>query len=206
MSFLKILKRDKVPDELPDIVIEGVKDNKIAVSHLTVESKTQDIPKENNEEEIAVPIKDSPVSGTELWQKSLEPRKNIMPKETLYNQLNPDNEGFFNELQEDLTKEVKNLDALEKWYNDKFLPEDIITNMRSYWENKKKGAVIKMLGKGFQEKISQRILSLQELEKQWQDNYFALIEKEEEIKEQEEELKKMLKEFIELCKRKKRKK
>jgi hypothetical protein len=47
--------------------------------------------------------------------------------------------------------------------------------------------------------------ALQGLEKEWQDIYFDLIEKEEEIKDKEKELKKMLKEFIELCKKRKRK-
>ena len=44
---------------------------------------------------------------------------------------------------------------------------------------------------------------MQELEKEWQERYFDLIEKEEEIRDVEKELKKILGEFVEVCKKRK---
>ncbi|MDP2924934.1 MAG: hypothetical protein Q8N99_01035 [Nanoarchaeota archaeon] len=113
-----------------------------------------------------------------------------------------DRGGFFTELEQDLKEEINDLDKLEGWYKNKFLPRDIVSDMRHHWEDKKKGSVMRILGKNFQSRISEKTTKLQDLEKEWQNIYFNLIEKEEEIRGQEKELKKMLAEFVEICKRK----
>jgi hypothetical protein len=110
-------------------------------------------------------------------------------------------DSFFIKLQENLNKEMDSLNRLEEWYNTKLLPEDTLSEMKNYWEKQKSSSVIQIIGKDFQDKITKKIILLQELEKSWQDIYFNLIEKEEQIKEQEKELKKMLAEFIEFCKK-----
>src|SRR3989339_754121 len=71
-------------------------------------------------------------------------------------------------------------------------------------DNEKTNSIIKVLGKNFQEKISVKINHLQSLEKEWQNIYFDLIEKEEEIKDEEKELKELLAEFVKICKKKSR--
>jgi len=59
-----------------------------------------------------------------------------------------------------MLNEIHDLNKLEKWYNNKFLPEDVISDMRKYWESKKADSIIKVLGKSYQEEISHKILEL----------------------------------------------
>ncbi len=103
-----------------------------------------------------------------------------------------------------MTEEIGDLSDLENWYEKKFLPRDILSDMKNYWEKQKTESILDLLGKNFQEKISVKISKLQELEKDWQSTYFELIEKEEEIKDYESELKDLLKEFVGVCKNKKK--
>jgi len=114
-------------------------------------------------------------------------------------------DGFFNKLQEDINNEISNLNQLENWYNNKFLPQDIVSDMRNYWEKQKSGSVIKVIGRNFKEKITEKTEKLQQLEREWQATYFQLIEKEEEIRKEEQDLKKVLAEFVDLCKSRKKK-
>jgi len=185
MGLLKLFKKKEIPDELPEIITEGteekLEDREIIKNHLNSKKFEQiDAVKEKEEEE----------------PNETKEEKTKAPEDPIIK------ESFFNGLQDNLFKEVDNLNKLEKWYNNKFLPGDVVTEMRGYWENKKTGSILNILGKKFQEKISGRMATLQRLEKEWQDIYFDLIEKEEEIREHERELKKLLAEFVELCKRK----
>jgi len=186
MGLLNSFKRKGVPDELPEMPIEYIEektdDRQIVKEY--IESKAKPRLTESKAEKKVIP--QSPKQDQIAEKKIAAPEMD---------------EGFFTELQGNLLKEIDDLNKLEKWYNNKFLPGDVVTDMRSYWENKKTGSILKILGKNFQEKISGRISSLQQLEKEWQDIYFSLVEKENEIKDQEKELKEMLKEFIEVCKR-----
>jgi hypothetical protein len=135
-----------------------------------------------------------------LKQKNQEPE----PKEP---EISEDAEdGFFNKMQEDIHNEIANLNQLENWYKNKFLPQDVVSDMRNYWENQKSDSVIKVIGRNFKEKITEKTEKLQQLERDWQETYFQLIEKEEEIRKEEQELKKILSEFVELCKARKKKK
>lgn len=115
-------------------------------------------------------------------------------------------ESFFNKLQEDISTEISNLNKLESWYNNKFLPQDVVSDMRSYWENQKSASAESILGRNFREKIKEKTEKLQEIEREWQLVYFQLIEKEEELRKEEHELKKILAEFVDLCKARKKKK
>lgn len=114
-------------------------------------------------------------------------------------------DGFFNKLQEDINNEISNLNQLEKWYSNKFLPQDIVSDMRNYWEKQKSVSAISIMGRNFKEKITEKTEKLQQLEREWQATYFQLIEKEEEIRKEEQELKGILAEFVELCKSRKKK-
>ncbi len=132
-------------------------------------------------------------------ENEIQIKKESIPEEKNYPKICKD--SFFIKLQENLSKEMGSIDKLEEWYNKKLLPKDTLSEMKSHWENQKSSSVIQALGSDFQDKITKKISLLQELEKSWQDIYFDLIEKEEQIKEQERELKKMLAEFIGFCKK-----
>lgn len=200
MSFLHSLKKKKIPDELPDLATDEIEE-KIDDKKLEEHKDLVDSYLKEEEEKHEIPEKKTKKhEKKKKYDKIFDdankknPNLNLLPK--------VGRNSFFNNLQENITDEINDLKELEKWYNKKFLPRDIVNEMRSYWEGQKTNSVIRILGKNLQEKITEKINKLQELENDWQNIYFDLIEKEEEIKENEAELKKILAEFIELCKRK----
>lgn len=212
MSFFNLFKKD-VPDELPDLATdeiekkletkelkeskeqesEELKESKeIVKDYLTQEEKSEKIKKvEKKLEEV----KEKPI------EKEIEKVRKLLPKNTENTE-----ESFFNKLQEDINKEATNLNKLESWYNNKFLPQDIVSEMRNYWERQKAGSVVKVIGRNFKDRVTEKTNKLQQLEKEWQNIYFDLIEKEEEMREQERELKSVLAEFVELCKKRTKRK
>src|SRR3989339_399146 len=183
----KIFKRSKVPDELPELASDKIggffnEEGKIVHKYLEEEES-----------------KNKPVLAFPEIEKPIASQKKDLIKGSLDNE-----KSFFSDLQENLSSEMNDLDQLEDWYNKKFLPRDVVSDMRGYWEKQKTNSIIKVLGKNFQEKISVKINHLQSLEKEWQNIYFDLIEKEEEIKDEEKELKELLAEFVKICKKKSR--
>lgn len=222
MGFLGFNKKKKVPDELPDLISDDIeKESKEVHDFLkeeekkvqgvdekkeVVEQKNKDLEEElenNARKELALE-KERQKQNT---SKEIVSRlvKNINDTPQIQEKKDFDSEkSFFDELQGSLGGEIEDLDKLEDWYEKKFLPRDVLSDMRSYWENQKTTSVLKILGKNFQLKITDKLSHLQELEKGWQNAYFEMVEKEEEIKEQEKELKQLLREFVEICKSKKK--
>jgi len=210
MSFLKILEKRNVPDELPSLVTEDVKKNIEETKETdkkedsSKEIKTQELENIKKQEELSVtqPISENNESPeTNIEEKTNETKKSNSNEKLKKTSSIIGNESFFIKLQENLDKEMNSLDKLEEWYNKKLLPEDTLSEMKNYYEKQNSDTIIQNLGKDFQEKLTGKIIHLQELEKKWQDIYFELIEKEGEIKEEEKELKKMLAEFIGFCKK-----
>ncbi|MGD9276136.1 MAG: hypothetical protein PVJ67_03100 [Candidatus Pacearchaeota archaeon] len=225
-----LFKRKAVPSELPELALDDLESgNKEVHDHLkqeeakkTEELKSPDVNTKLNT--LSSPTQD--VSGGAKKEESVEVKKETVDikkpqsseptpvvkptaeKEVKTGELKEtsaaiDEKSFFGDLQNDLKEEISDFNQFESWYKDKFEKRDVIKDMKSYWENQKTDSIIKILGKNFQEKISGKILKLQELEKIWQTAYFELVEKEEEIKEQELELKELLAEFVKICKSKK---
>src|SRR3989339_551997 len=184
----KIFKRSKVPDELPELASDKIG------GFFNEESK--------NKPALAFPEIEKPT----LQKKDLkeEIKEDVSQKKDLIKGSLDNEKSFFSDLQENLSSEMNDLDQLENWYTKKFLPRDVVSDMRGYWEKQKTNSIIKVLGKNFQEKISVKVNHLQSLEKEWQNIYFDLIEKEEEIKDEEKELKELLAEFVKICKKKSR--
>ena len=143
--------------------------------------------------------KDKQIVNQYLQEKEPVPQKEVSRVEE------EKEDSFFDKLQEDINTEISNLNKLESWYNNKFLPQDIVTEMRNHWEKQKSSDPISVIGRNFREKIKERTSKLQELEREWQSTYFQLVEKEEELRKEEHELKKLLAEFVDLCKARKKK-
>ncbi len=211
---MKFLKKKKVPDELPELALEDLEaGNKDVHDHLKNEelSKSvapaasaatppaQPVPPVVKSVETKVPVQAVETQITSGIKKDAPVEQNTEAESP---SLAIDEKTFFGELQKDLNAEISDFSQFESWYKDKFEDRDVIEDMKEYWEDNKTSAIIKVLGKSFQEKISQKISKLQNLEKVWQSAYFDLIEKEEEIKEQELELKELLTEFVKVCKTK----
>lgn len=172
MGFFKVFKRGKVPNELPELITDKIEQ------------------KEDNELEKSKEVVNNYLKQEEV-SKEIKKEKQIGEVE----------KSFFSDLQNNLVKEIGNLNKLESWYNNKFLPQDIVLEMREYWKNQQDPPLMQVLGRNFKEKITERLNKLQGLEREWQNTYFDLVEKEEEIREQERELKKIMAEFVEVCKK-----
>jgi hypothetical protein len=97
---------------------------------------------------------------------------------------------------------MRDINKLDAWYKENLQQEDTINQMREYWEKQKPELLIRAVGGEMMAKLKEKTDRLHSLEKEWQDVYFELISKEEEIRTEEKELKKELSEFIELCKKK----
>lgn len=205
MVFFGIGKRKKVPDELPDLISDELEKESMEEvnSYLKEEVKKNSEP-EKKEEKIE--------SVKEPAQKFFEVNKNVLNRliknveQTPIRNLNENNfnqKSFFEDFQSALQGEISDLNSLENFYNKKFADRDILDDMKNYWAKQKTENVLELLGKNFQEKISEKVKLLQGIEKEWQELYFELIEKEEEIRNSEKELKDLLKEFMQICKNKK---
>ncbi len=101
--------------------------------------------------------------------------------------------GFFKEILEKVeSDDTPHLEEL----NQKF-SHDLLGEMKEYWE-KQKSAMLIGPGKELKQKLLEKIHALRTLEKEWQEVYFNLLEKEEKIKAEEAELKTTLAEFTKL--------
>lgn len=196
MALFGLFNKKKIPEELPDLATDEIE-------------KKIDINLEKDQEEISNHLIEESNSKNKE-KKDLGKREVIksveetLEDESLSREVSEvEQRSFFNDLQKNLDKELGNLDKLESWYDKKFLTQDIVSDMRNYWENQKTNSVLQILGKNFKERINLKTTKLQELEREWQNIYFDLIEKEEEIKDEEKELKKLLAELVEICKKKK---
>ena len=108
---------------------------------------------------------------------------------------------YFDKVLDDINGGIQDLGKLEDWYENKFSSEDIVSNMRGYWEGNKADIIIQSFGGEYKKKINENVKNLQRLEEDWRAVYFQLIKKEEEMKKVEQELKSTLSEFVDLCKR-----
>ncbi len=189
MNFLNIFKKRHIPDELPALATDEI------------ENRLESQEAKDDKEIVNSYLKQEENKEKERIEEEPKTKIEVKPEEKKEEKLPEIEESFFNEMQDNISKELTNLNKLESWYNEKFLPQDIVSDMRKYWEKQKSGSVIQVLGRNFKERIAEKTTKLQELEKEWQNTYFDLIEKEEEIREQERELKKVLAEFVEICKR-----
>jgi hypothetical protein len=175
-----LFKRSKkeIPDELPDLTLNDSGEIK--------ESSVVRIQKEFPTKEISKP--------KIIYDEEKEP-------EILNSDTEQEESGFFKEVMDNLVKDTKNIDKIESFYNNRFMTEDIVSQMRTYWENKKPELLMKSVGKDLKEKIAGKTEKLHKLEHEWQDIYFALLTKEEEIRSEEKELKEDINEFMSVCKK-----
>ena len=111
--------------------------------------------------------------------------------------------SFFDEVLKDINSGIKDVGKLEDWYEKKFVGEDVVSNMKGYWEGNKADIIIESFGAEYKRQINDKVKVLRELEEDWREIYFRLVKKEEEMKKEERELKETLSEFVNLCKERK---
>jgi hypothetical protein len=171
MNFLGLFKKKSVPEELPDLAIDEIKEK--------VEEKEKRTEKQSSHN------KNSGKNYKNENDKSDEKEKIDVEKNE---NISKESKRFFDKLVQDINQEIDDLEKFENWIGD-------------YWESRKKDFIVKNLGGNFKEKLSNKVEKLEKLEREWQDKYFELIEKEEEMKDMEKDLKKLFSKFGKLCKR-----
>jgi len=113
---------------------------------------------------------------------------------------NDSEKGFFKDLIKNVTDENTDLNEVDSWYANKFLPGDIVCQMREYWENQQPELLFKNFGGELKTKLNEKSEKMHKLEGEWQEIYFSLLSKEKEIRKEEKELKESLSEFLILFK------
>jgi len=190
MKFLS--RKKKVPSELPNLAIDEIlkKDNKEEV-----ENKFKPLPKKtivhSSDEQ-----KDKP-EFTELPNSISKEIEEI--KKAKFS--SAENEkGYFKEILKSVSGEIGDLNKLDSWYKNKFLPGDIVSQMRDYWEKQQPGILLNNISGDLKINLLEKTNKLDQLEKEWQEIYFKLLSKEEEIRKEEKELKDSLSEFMNVFK------
>lgn len=226
--MLGLKKNKEVPSELPDLISDEIEKESLGEVAEPVKEIIQEAPKEvpvestqatkniedyragtQENKAILEGINEDIGTDSSLRQNQVLPQEQTVSKEiqrqvtSIIPSKYSSEKSFFNDMQENLEKEILNMESVENWDDSKFSSRDMLEDMRSYWRKQKTPSIMESLGRNFQSKISEKIQTLQSLERGWQNTYFELIEKEEEIKDAERELKKMLKEFVKICKHKK---
>ncbi len=232
MALFGFLKKKGVPGELPDLAMDEIEDRlKDADSFKNQQGAaangqaqkqgaipqpptSQDKSKSDSKDKVpAVPpsgdasqsqIPSGGSGDNESMSEEDQDAEEIKKALDESNTGDTNNKSFFDELQKNISEEIADPDKIGDWYENKFASKDILAEMRNYWERKKINSMMQVLGKNFKERINEKTGKLQDLEKEWQEIYFQLIEKEEEIREEEAELKEDLSEFVELCRKRKK--
>jgi dGTP triphosphohydrolase len=216
MGIFDFLGKKNVPDELPELVTDEI-ENKFTDAKVTLKAPPVAAPSFTTVPSItsvpnmtasSLPVKESPKEKPFSSLKRSSTSDNVkyaeeVKKLVIESEDHTKEKSFFEELRKNISSELSDADKLEDWYEHKFLPKDMVSEMRGYWENKTADSVIHTLGGNFKDRIEEKTIKLQSLEKEWQNVYFDLIEKEEEIKDEEAALKELLSEFVEIYKRRK---
>ncbi|MFH1802000.1 MAG: hypothetical protein ABH864_00950 [archaeon] len=177
-----LFKRKEVPAELPSLAVDEVK---------RVDPSPSLVPQPQPQ----VHIREQPVSYKPL--PVAETPKSDNASGTVSGK---DESGYFKNLVKSITEETEDLDKLSSWYKNKFMPGDMVFQMREYWQKQQPELMLKNISGELKQKLAGKTEKLHALEKEWQEVYFNLLSKEEEIRKEEKELKDSLAEFIGMLK------
>ncbi len=175
MGFL--FKKKEVPEELPNLAFEEINKN-LDIS----QDQLPQLPKLENKYK-SLPTQDL---------KNIS--QNKLPS-------SEEEGGYFKELIKSITEENQDVDKLDSWYKNQFMPGDVVFQMREYWEKQQPEILLKNISGELKNRILEQSDKLHTIEKEWQEIYFTLLSKEEEIRKEEKELKNSISEFISLYKR-----
>jgi hypothetical protein len=180
-----LFKRKEVPMELPSLAVDEVKP--VVSSLPAIVSSVPEAKEQIAYKPLPVAVSSEQVSAAEEVKKALIEDK--------------DETGYFKSLVKSITEETDDLDKLSSWYKNKFMPGDMVFQMREYWQKQQPELMLKNVSGELKQKLTSKTDKLHALEKDWQEIYFNLLSKEEEIRKEEKELKQSLAEFIDTLKR-----
>jgi hypothetical protein len=209
---LNMFKKKKAPAALPDLAIDslGFGNSQPQQMQPQLYSQPANLAAQN--------VQQQPFQAEKQGYKQLTEYKKFMPVQeiTAPRQLKKpgeenvlkeivsteNEEGFFKDLMKNITSEIKDIEKLDKLYKGKVHGEDMVHKMREYWEKQKPELALRNVNNEIVGKLKDKTEKLHALEKEWQEIYINLIEKEEQMRSDEKELKAMLAEFIDVYKKK----
>lgn len=209
------LKKGNAPSELPDLAIDSLRESEPKKEIATIVHPP--LPTAEPLAQHSVPaqpekvpeVKETSVAGEDYLEVSHNEALKNPVHERIKNVIGENADGddelskssFFDNVLEDINGGIADVGKLEDWYEKKFVKEDVVSNMKGYWEGNKADIIIKSFGAEYKRQITDKVKILQELEEDWREIYFRLVKKEEEMKKEERELKETVSEFVNLCKR-----
>jgi len=210
MGFFGLVKEKRqAPSELPDLISDEIEKETSEELNGFLKKENTVVPKT----EVKPVANEAPVEKKQLTNEEVKNNTTVLNRLIKNVEETPNREmkstpvlpkkSFFSDIHKNISEELNDLDSLEKFKQD-FSSRNVLDDMKEYWNKQKKENILELLGRDYQQKISEKVLRLQELEKAWQVVYFELIEKEEAIKDEEKELKALLNEFVEVCDHKKK--
>jgi hypothetical protein len=211
------LKKSNAPSELPDLAIEslGVGLPRLPVQSLPTQNYVPPQPVQRAVQQPVNPqtipaVQKTPIAGEDYLEFPGDSIPVVPEQKNIVRDISKDEEAsklpksvFFDQVLDDINGELKDLGNIEDWYESKFLKQDVVSNMKGYWEGNKADIIIESYGAEYKRQINEKVRILKNLEEDWREIYFKLVKKEEEMKKEERELKEVLSEFVNLCKRRK---
>ena len=181
MGFL--FGKKTVPDELPDIFSQNSAEQQNRGVEIKEKTKYQALPN---------------IINMPPQKQMLQSNINNLPIQQNYAKLPAfdEEDGYFKELVKSVVEGSENIDKLDSWYKEKFMPQDIVFQMREYWQKQQPQILLKNIRGDLKNSMVEKTDKLHKLEQDWQQIYFDLIAKEEEIRKEERELKGVVSEFI----------
>lgn len=194
-------KKKEVPAELPSLAVDEVKKVEPSPSPEPARPEPQP-PQQVHHVKEEVSYKPLPVAQQHLVRTAEAPKPSTASEE-VKKAISAENDesGYFKNLVKSITEETEDLDKLSSWYKNKFMPGDMVFQMREYWQKQQPELMLKNISGELKQKLSAKTDRLHQLEREWQEVYFNLLSKEEAIRKEEKELKDSLAEFIDMLRR-----
>jgi hypothetical protein len=174
MGLGNLFGRKNIPDELPSLAVEGL--SKSLNQEMEKYKPLPKLPMRPNLPSVNQPAEAPKTASIQVDEE----------------------QGYFKQLVKSVTEETGDLEKLDSWYKNKFLPGDMVFQMREYWEKQQPDLLLKNISGDLKNRLMEKTEYLHKLEKDWQEIYFHLLSKEEEIRKEEKALKESLSEFVEL--------
>lgn len=208
------LKKNNAPHELPDLAIESLSGEGVKKESVpAVQNQPLNVSQQINPQPPATPAvvastpKEKPIAGEDYLEFSHNDVSAGLAHDDVKKVIDKvgddklSKNSFFDNVLEDINSGIADVEKLEEWYEKKFVGEDVVSNMKGYWEGNKADIIIQSFGAEYKRQINDKVSVLRELEEDWREIYFRLVKKEEEMKKEERELKETVSEFVNLCKK-----
>jgi hypothetical protein len=160
-----LFKKSDVPAELPDIALDEIRKESLLSSPPLQTAVSSSVSNASLK----------PVTSPAISVQQASPPLRVVSAQTIEQpvQSTKDESGYFKELVKSVTEGTGDVDSLHSWYNETFMPGDIVFQMREYWERQQPEILLKNISGDLKNKLIDKTNHLHSLEKEWQQIYFG---------------------------------